>query len=132
MSLRYCVAAALRFGALGSRQFTQDALLDAPVQRLMKLIDIRQDGSLPDNGLFPAQVDLSLTDGRTLSRRCDIPPGAPDKPMSDAEAERKYRSCAGVVLEAPAIERARAMIGGIDRLADVGELCRALEGGRRP
>ena len=64
VSLRYCVAAALRFGALGSRQFTQDALLDATVQRLMKRIDIREDASLPDNGLFPAQVDLRLADGR--------------------------------------------------------------------
>jgi 2-methylcitrate dehydratase PrpD len=132
VSLRYCVAASLRFGALGSREFTQDALFDATVQRLMKLIDIRQDGSLPDNGLFPAQVDLRLADGRMLSQRCDIPPGAPDKPMSDAEAELKFQSCAGVVLDRPAIERTRAMILGIDRLADVGELCRALEGGKRP
>ena len=132
VSLRYCIAAALRFGALGSRQFTQDALRDATVQRLMKRIDIREDASLPDNGLFPAQVDLRLADGRTLSHRCDVPPGAPDRPMSDAEAEHKYRSCAGVVLDPPAIERVRAMILGIDRLADVGELCSALEGGRQP
>lgn len=132
VSLRYCLAAALRFGALDSRQFTEDALRDAAVQRLMKLIDIRGDESLPDNGLFPAQLDLSLADGRTLCRRCDVPPGAPGKPMSDAEAERKYRGCAGVVLDPAAIERARAMILDIDRLADVGELCSALEGGRRP
>jgi 2-methylcitrate dehydratase PrpD len=132
VSLRYCVAASLRFGALGSRQFMQEVLSDATVQRLMKRIDIREDASLPDNGLFPAQLDLRLADGRTLSRRCDIPPGAPGNPMSDAEAERKYRDCAATVLDPSAIEHVRAMILGIDRLADIGELCDALEGGRRP
>ena len=53
-------------------------------------------------------------------------------PMSESEADQKYRSCAAVVLDGPAIERTRAMILGIDRLADVGELCVALEGGGRP
>lgn len=132
VSLHYCVAAALRFGALGSRQFTPDALADETVQRLMKRIEIRQDEGLPDNGLFPAQVDLHLADGRTLSRRCDVPPGAPDKPMSDAEAEGKFRGCAEAVLGPPAIERVRLLILGMDGLADIGELCSALEGGKKP
>ena len=98
----------------------------------MTLIEIRQADDLPDNGLFPAAVEVRLADGHSDIVRCDIPPGAPAMPMSEAEAEQKYRSCAGVVLDGPAIERTRAMILGIDRLADVGELCVALEGGRRP
>jgi hypothetical protein len=52
--------------------------------------------------------------------------------MSDAEAEGKYRGCAATVLDPLAIERTRAMILGIDGLADIGELCCALEGGKRP
>ena len=87
------------------------------------------DQNLLDNGLFPAAVEVRLADGHSDIVRCDIPPGAPAMPMSDAEADQKYRSCAGVVLDGPAIERTRAMILGIDRLADVGELCVALEEG---
>jgi 2-methylcitrate dehydratase PrpD len=132
VSLRYCVAAALRFGALGSAQFTDEALGDPLVQKFMALIEIRQADDLPDNGLFPAAVEVRLAGGHSATVRCDIPPGAPAMPMSEAEADRKYRSCAAVVLDAPAIERTRAMILGIDRLADVGELCIALEGGGRP
>ena len=132
VSLRYCVAAALRFGALGSPQFTDQALADPLVQKFMTLIEIRQADDLPDNGLFPAAVEVRLADGHRDTVRCDIPPGAPAMPMSEAEADRKYRSCASVVLDGPAIERTRAMILGIDRLADVGELCVALEGGGRP
>jgi 2-methylcitrate dehydratase PrpD len=132
VSMRYCVAAALRFGGLGSPQFTDQALADPLVQKFMTLIEIRQADDLPDNGLFPAAVRVRLADGHSDTVRCDIPPGAPAMPMSEAEADRKYRSCASVVLDGPAIERTRAMILGIDRLADVGELCVALEGGGRP
>ena len=128
----YCVAAALCFGALGSPQFTDQALADPLVQKFMALIEIRQADDLPDNGLFPAAVEVRLADGHSDTVRCDIPPGAPAMPMSEAEADRKYRSCASVVLDGAAIERTRAMILGIDRLADVGELCVALEGGGRP
>jgi 2-methylcitrate dehydratase PrpD len=131
VSMRYCVAAALRFGALGSAQFTDQALADPLVQKFMALIEIRQADDLPDNGLFPAAVEVRLADGLSDSVRCDIPPGAPAMPMSAAEADEKYRRCAAVVLDGPAIERTRAMILGIDRLADVGELCVALEGGER-
>jgi 2-methylcitrate dehydratase PrpD len=132
VSMRYCVAAALRFGDLGSPQFTDQALADPLVQKFMTLIEIRQADDLPDNGLFPAAVEVRLADGHSAHVRCDIPPGAPALPMSEAEADQKYRSCASVVLDRPAIERTRAMILGIDRLADVGELCVALEGGGRP
>ena len=128
VSLRYCVAAALCFGKLGSAQFTDRALADPLVQKFMTMIEIRQADDLPDNGLFPAEVEVRLVDGERAHVRCDIPPGAPAMPMSEAEADQKYRGCAAVVLDASAIERTRTMILGIERLADVGELCVALEG----
>ncbi|MBV8412333.1 MAG: MmgE/PrpD family protein [Alphaproteobacteria bacterium] len=129
VSLGYCVAAALGFGALGSAQFTDEALDDPLVQKLMGLIEIRESPDLPDNGLFPAAVEVQLTDGEIARVRCDVPLGAPANPMSDAELDRKFYNCASVVLDAPAIERTRGLIQDIDRLADVGELCSALEGG---
>lgn len=132
VSLRYCVAAALRFGKLGSPQFTDRALAEPLVQKLMTLIEVRQADDLPDNGLFPAEVEVRLADGESARVRCEIPPGAPANPMSEADADQKYRSCAAVVLDAAAIERTRTMILRIDHLADVGELCSALEGGTRP
>ncbi len=128
VSLRFCVAAALRFGKLGSAQFTDAALADPTVQRFMSLIEIREARDLPDNGLFPAEVELRLADGRTERVRCEIPPGAPAMPMTEGEVDEKSRGCAAVVLDSPAIERTRGMILGIERLADIGELCLALEG----
>jgi 2-methylcitrate dehydratase PrpD len=132
VSLRYCVAAALVVGALGSAQFNDQALGDPLVQKLMGSIEIRQSPDLPDNGLFPAAVEVWLTNGESARVRCDIPPGAPANPMSDAQSDEKYRLCASAVLEPTAIERTRGLIQDIDRLADVGELCSALEGGAQP
>jgi 2-methylcitrate dehydratase PrpD len=131
VSLRYCVAAALHFGALASAQFTDEAVSDPQVLKLMGLIEIIEGRDLPDNGLFPATVEVWLSDGHHARVRCDIPPGAPANPMSEVEIDQKYRSCAGVVLDPAAIERTRAMILDIDRLAEVGELCSVLEGGPR-
>ncbi len=128
VSMRYCVAAALRYGALGSHQFTDEAIADQQLQRFMKLIEIKQADNLPDNGLFPAEVEVRLKGGRNASVRCDIPPGAPDMPMTEAEAEQKYRSCASVVLDAATIDKTRAMIHGIESLSSISELCVLLEG----
>src|SRR5262249_442635 len=105
VSLRYCVAAALRSGVLGSAQFNDEALGDPTAHKLMALIEIRQADDLPDNGLFPAAVEVELSDGQSVRVRCDIPPGAPANPLSEADADQKYRSCAGVVLDPSAIER---------------------------
>ena len=102
VSMRYCVAAALRFGALGSPQFTDAALGDPLVQKFMTLIEIRQADDLPDNGLFPAAVEVRLADGHSDRVRCDIPPGAPAMPMSEAEADR----------EIPQLRRRRARRAG--------------------
>lgn len=128
VSLRYCVAAALRFGELGSRQFEDDSLRDPALRRLMAMVEIEQADDLPDNGLFPAEVRIALADGRTLSERRDIPPGAPERPWSDAEAKNKFRSCARGVIAEQAAEQAIGMIAELDRLPAIADLCELLEG----
>ena len=93
-------------------------------------------GAIPEGAPGASEFAYPLAEleqaQRLHARLADVPPGAPANPMSDADADQKYRSCAGVVLDEPTIERTRAMILGIDRLADVGALCSALEGGTRP
>src|SRR5262249_10773229 len=122
----------LRLGGTARPPVRGEAVGDRQAQTLMPLIEITEGKDLPDNGLFPAAVEVWLTDGRHARVRCDIPPGAPANPMSDAEIDQKYLNCAGVVLDPAATERTRVLIQDIDRLADVGELCSALEGGSRP
>jgi 2-methylcitrate dehydratase PrpD len=128
VSLRYCVAAALQYGALGSAQFTDACLVDPGVERLMDLVEIEAANDLPDNGLFPAEVQLVLDDGSTLKERRDVPPGAPLRPLTQEEADQKFRSCAQGVLSEAAMRKVSQMIATFDDLPTIATLCEALEG----
>jgi len=128
VSLRYCVAAALRHGALGSAQFTDTCLVDPMVERLMDRMEIEAAKDLPDNGLFPAEVQLVLDDGATLGERREVPPGAPQRPFTQAQADQKFRSCAKGVLSEREMSRVAGMIDDLDKLPVIAILCEALEG----
>jgi 2-methylcitrate dehydratase PrpD len=128
VSLRYCVAAALRYGALGSAQFTDASLVDPAVERLMNLVEIEAASDLPDNGLFPAEVRLVLDDGSTLAERREVPPGAPQRPFTPEQADQKFRSCAQGVLGDAQMSQVSKMIATLDKLPAIATLCEALEG----
>ena len=40
-------------------------------------------------------IEVTLADGSTLHARLDLPPGAPDRPPSQAELAAKVADCAG-------------------------------------
>jgi 2-methylcitrate dehydratase PrpD len=128
VSLRYCVAAALQYGALGSTQFTGACLVDPGAERLMDLVEIEAANDLPDNGLFPAAVQLVLDDGTTLEERRDVPPGAPLRPLTQEQADQKFRSCAQGILSEIAMRQVSQMIATLDDLPAIATLCEALEG----
>lgn len=128
VSLRYCVAAALCYGALGSGQFTDACLADPAAQRLMDLIEIEAADDLPDNGLFPAEVRLVLDDGAEFAERREVPPGAPQRPFTQEEADQKFRSCASGVLDESGMSGVTKMIATLDELPRILELCEKLEG----
>lgn len=128
VSLRYCIAAALRFGRVTHHEFSEAALRDATVQSLMDRITIRCGDDLPDNGQFPAELRLRLADGSTLVDRCEIHPGGIGRPLSDAELDAKFLTCAETVLPAAAAEAVRRHVAALDRAPDVAALCHALRG----
>ena len=132
VNLRYCVAAALRFGELGYAQFEGASLHDAGLRELMARIDVRTSEDLPDNGEFPAEVEIETIDGRKHRQRCDVPPGGSTRPLTEAQVAAKFRNCAAVALDAAATERALSMIGRLETLATVVELCELLEGAGTP
>lgn len=131
VSLRFCVAAALRFGRVTPHEFSGDALHDPALQTLMSRIVIRAGNGLPDNGQFPAEVRIDRPDGSVLSERCEIHPGGIGRPLTEAELLAKFRGCAETVLSPRAvavIERSVARLAGVP---DLQELCGALRGGLR-
>jgi 2-methylcitrate dehydratase PrpD len=128
VSLRYCVAAALRHGRLTHHEFTEDTLRDDALTALMNRIAIRAGEDLPDNGQFPAELHITLPDGTVLTERCEIHPGGIGRPLGDAELEAKFLTCAENVLTPTKARALRDQIATLDRLPDLHGLGAALRG----
>lgn len=130
VSLRYCVAAALRDGELTYRHFSAETVADGELAALRRLIDVRTSLDLPDNNEFPAEVRIELAGGEVLAERREVPPGGSSRPLTRDEVLAKLRSCAAVALEPPAIERIIEKVLRLERLEEVESLCAGLEGRR--
>lgn len=130
VSLRYCVAAALRDAELTYRHFTAEAVADAGLAELRRLIDVRTSAELPDNNEFPAEVRIELAGGEVLVERRDVPPGGSSRPLTQDEVLAKLRTCAAVAFEPPATERIIDKVQRLERLEEVESLCADLEGRR--
>jgi 2-methylcitrate dehydratase PrpD len=128
VSLRYCVAAALRDGDLNYRHFSADGIADAGLAALRRLIDVRIAEDLPDNNEFPAEVRVELADGEVLAERREVPPGGSTRPLTQEEVLAKLRSCAAVALDPAATERIIAKVQQLEGLRELDSLCTDLEG----
>lgn len=128
VNLRFCVAAALRYGRLTYREFTAEVLADAGLQALMQRVRVTISDALPDSQEFPAELRIVTTRGETLVHRTEVPPGGSTRPSSDADIEAKFRDCAADVLSAATIERVIRNVFELDALPDVAEFCNDLEG----
>lgn len=128
VNMQYCIGAALRFGRLDSDQFTMEAVDDEEVARLMSVTELRKSDELPDNGLFPAAVDVFVEDESTpLSVRCDAPLGSPPRPMSEERMNLKFARCATGVITPEAAQEALQLILALEHQDDVTPLCEMLE-----
>jgi 2-methylcitrate dehydratase PrpD len=128
VSLRFCVAAALARRQVTYEEFTDSALADPYIARLMDRIVVRISDELPDNGEFPAELRIVTAAGTVESERRDVPRGGSTVPLTTSELEGKFQSCARVVLDPSVFNRIPPVVAHLDDLADVGELAAILEG----
>lgn len=125
-SLQYAVAAALFYGELSLKQLTLDPLVPEPLHRLMTKVsmvttsqwDNRERRTSAPEG---AEVTLYLKSDRRLSKRVDHATGNACAPLSDADLDAKFLSCARSVLPP---EQCRWLL---NRLRNVASLPSALQ-----
>lgn len=93
-SLPYIVAVALADGEVGERQFAPERFTDAALLALVQRVKVARNPEL--SALYPDAVanivSVRLRDGRTLTERCDHPPGHARNPLTDAEVEEKFHA----------------------------------------
>lgn len=96
-SLPYAVATALLDGFPGFGAFSDAAVRRPEAQRLMAAV--RTDRTTGGSGLLDGEAALAvtLTGGRVLHTALARPPGAPERPPTEAELADKFAACGGDV-----------------------------------
>jgi 2-methylcitrate dehydratase PrpD len=122
VSAQHAISVALVRGAAGLADFSESSLADPALQALRERVVLRDDSGLAASA---AQITLTLRSGRTLSQRVLAPRGAPARPLSDAELERKLRDCAAYGAPGVVVQPLLDALWGLERTADASAPARA-------
>ena len=114
--LGFIAAAALRHGAPLINFFSDVAVRDAGVRAMQELVSVEAALSVTPLSPHPAEVAVTLRDGRVLRHRVDHPRGAPALPLDAEELEAKFLYCTRYILPADHIEEA---VGSFRNIAEI-------------
>ena len=124
-SMQFCMAIALLNKEVGLNEFTDEKLLDARTQDLIKRVKMIADPTLEDAAksakteYLPSIVRVRMKNGREFMKRVDFPRGHPYVPLSQEELLKKYRDCAGLVMPKEDVEQSLDMISNMEAIKDV-------------
>ncbi len=128
-SVQYCLARALLERRVVLQHFEHDAYRTPPVQALLPRIHAapHPDMSIGSSEHFGAEVRVTLTDGRVLTKRVGAAIGrGSNDPLPAELLEAKFLDCASRVLPAGAARQLLAMLRGLERLPRISDLTAAL------
>lgn len=132
-SFPYLAAVALLDGPVGPAQFRPERLRAPEIHGLMGRIEIGPDSSLA--GFWPrsspANVTLTTSQGRTLNRRIEFPPGHPDNPMDEGQVLDKFVALTSAILSPQDASAAATEALRIEQAQTISPLMRALCGRER-
>lgn len=96
-SLPYITARAMFDGDITNASFAPEKFRDPAVLAFMQKIKVAEDTALTARGgsAVPTRVTAILADGQRVSREVDHAPGFAERPMTQAEVERKFRGNVG-------------------------------------
>ena len=102
-------------------EYSEEGIQDAEVLALAKKVtwhvDEEAERLWPKR--YPAQVDITLTDGRTVSSRVEWPKGDPENPVSPEDLRRKFEMLAEGAIGSKQAAKAYAACQSLPSLASV-------------
>jgi 2-methylcitrate dehydratase PrpD len=126
-SIPYVVAASFARGRFSFTELDAASLADPVIRRLASCVVYEIDPASTYPRHRSGEVRVELADGRTLCHREAINRGAPERPLSDAEIEAKFRgNVAARMADAQTdatLERMRAMAEWPDAGQEIERLC---------
>jgi len=133
-SLPYVIAAALAERQVTPAQFEMKKIMDPTIRAQLRKVEVVADPEIEK--VFPALqrviVNITTTDGRSLSKQLDYPKGDPRNPLSDAEIEEKFGALAEGVLSSGAQKRLKDAIWNLEKVGSVSRLMALMKADVRP
>ncbi len=118
-SLPFAVGLGIEKGQATLAEYAEPTMSDGGVlavaERTTAIVKPEFDAKYPD--VWPCDMTITTTDGRTLHAMLEFPKGDPENRLSYEEMCAKFRALAGVVFDAPQLD---AIIAAVDNLADGG------------
>lgn len=123
-SIVWGVAVALARRRATLEDFTAEAIGSADLLGLTAKteVSVNHEFDRGDQGIEPARVTVTTTDGAVFAEQVDLPTGTPSRPLSFADIERKLRDClahAGQPISAARADRLVDTVAGLEELDDV-------------
>jgi len=131
-SLEYCVARALVSGEVRLKHFTDPAVREPEVQRLIEAMTWAEKFPMPvmgtPEGFGTKSVTVTLKTGEKRSATASVAKGMPTNPLSADEFAAKYRDCASTVLSTSAVEESFAQLTAMQEAVTVEEIMEPISG----
>lgn len=123
-SLPFCVATALRYGHVNTGDFTEARLQDPDLLELMERINTRSDPQLSKQypAKWPAWVEITTRDGKSLKGSSDYPKGDPENPLGEGDVIEKFRDLTKGLLSDSGGEAVVERVMRLEDLHDVSKL----------
>jgi 2-methylcitrate dehydratase PrpD len=122
LSVQHCAAAALIYGQVGVREFTDACVNDVAVVALRARAMLVEDPAMPKEA---AGVTVHASGGSTFDKYVPHASGSLDRPMSDEALGRKFHSLAEWGWPECDAPEFIALAWSLDTLADAGAFARA-------
>jgi 2-methylcitrate dehydratase PrpD len=115
-SLQYCISAALFFGDVATKHFSETYFNDPKLRSMLERVNVITDEEIEsifqkNPNQWTQQVEIKTKNGKKLIKRIDFPKGDPENPMSFDETIAKFNKLTTNILS----EKQRIQI--IDRIS---------------
>jgi 2-methylcitrate dehydratase PrpD len=120
-SLPFCLTSILIRHRAGIREFSDEFVRSPEVQEMMKRVKTIQDPEIEAKGYAKilSRLELRLKDGRILKKDSGPYKGGPENPLSEAELDEKFSTCAELALPREKFSRALDLLKEIEKLQDI-------------
>jgi len=129
-SVPFNVALGLNTKRVSFRDFTPQNFVAPEIRRLMHLTTCRVDPALDAQypAAWPARVEITLADGRTLSASAQHAKGDPRNPLSQDEVIAKHKSIVAGIMDDQTNDALLDFILDVETKPDFAEMTRVLKG----